>query len=250
MLLVLSACAKKAVPPEEMADDELKRAWTRMEEASSAAPDDPYRMQLSLRFGEAGDTRRVTAILWGNDAKNLRLDVMAGVGVTVAKIWDHGDDFLLYAPRENKAYFHKGVNKPLLRIGTPLPLDLPRLTALLNGHFANVFGANYAEAKLVDGKPTYALDGPVSGDLALNENGLPEEWRQGGDGWDVTLTYGDDNMPRGLKFASESGKRAILLVKERETPKEAFSADQLELSVPEDASVQPLSKYQPGKTGV
>lgn len=244
LAICLCACAKKPVAPEQGADAALENAWTRMQEAGDSAPEKPYRLQLSLRFGEEGDTRRVTAILWGNDPANLRLDVMAGVGVTVAKIWDHGDKFVLYAPRENKAYYHEGTNKPLLRIGAPLPLDLPALTAFLNGRYGEVFGRKYALAKWEDGKAAYELDGPVTGEIILGENDLPEEWIQSRDGWRMTAAYDDDKLPRSLKFTQASGKRAILLVKERETPAEPFAPDQLELSVPDDATVQPLSKYR------
>ena len=50
------------------------------------------------------------------------MDVMAGIGAVVAKIWESGDEFLVYSPTENRAFFHQGSNKPLLRVGVPVPL--------------------------------------------------------------------------------------------------------------------------------
>ena len=93
-LALLCACARQPVletSPENRAV--LEQRWQKF--AAIGAVDkldkaEPYRLQLSLRFGTEGDTRRVTALFWGNSQRQLRLDVMAGVGTTVAKILEDG----------------------------------------------------------------------------------------------------------------------------------------------------------------
>lgn len=94
--LLACACAKQPstadLGPEAQA--RLENRWQKFTGASDAAPLAPYRLQMSLRFGTEGDTRRVTALFWGNGGRQLRLDVMAGVGAVVAKILEDGQHFL------------------------------------------------------------------------------------------------------------------------------------------------------------
>ena len=85
-VLALCACAKKTVV-ETPGDTVLADRWNQMLAISKESTKAPWRMQMSLRFGDEGDTRRVTGIMWGNNDRKLRLDVMAGVGAIVAKFW-------------------------------------------------------------------------------------------------------------------------------------------------------------------
>lgn len=134
LMFMASACARQPsiVPPADSAD-----RWQAFVARSGAVKEAPYLLNASLRFGTEGDTRRVTALLWGNDSRSLRMDVMAGIGAVVAKIWESGDEFLVYSPTENRAFFHQGSNKPLLRVGVPVPFALDELAALLNGRSRN-----------------------------------------------------------------------------------------------------------------
>ena len=208
----------------------------------------PYRLQMSLRFGEEGNTRRVTALLWGNGGRELRLDVMAGVGTVVAKILEDGQHFLVYAPLENKAYFHQGATSPLLKVGVPVPFGLARLTALLTGHYAAAFGDSYSEgALLADGQAQFTLEGTPGGRLTLDAAGLPVAWRETrADGWRMGIVYDDATppLPRRLNLTHANGKRAILLVKERENPAAPFTQEQMRLTLPEGAPLLPLSQYR------
>ncbi|MDR3361296.1 MAG: hypothetical protein LBO64_00340 [Desulfovibrio sp.] len=242
LLLLIGACAGKqdaGVDTQATADGQ----WQKMATSSVAEPA-PYRIQTSLRFGTEGDTRRVTALFWGNGEGALRLDVMAGVGAVAAKILEDGEHFLLYTPRENKAYFHEGTAKPLLNVGVPIPFNLRHLSDILNGRYMQVFGRHPAgSVRLADGRVRYTLDGKPGGDLVLNADGLPALWREDGDrGWKMEIVY--DSLPQRLTLAHSNGNRAILLVKEREKPAVAFSAEQLRLTLPESASLLPLEKYK------
>ena len=82
-LVLLTACAKQ--PSLEMtpeAQARLEERWQKFTARGQDAAMAPYRLQMSLRFGTEGDTRRVTALFWGNSQRRLRMDVMAGVGAT------------------------------------------------------------------------------------------------------------------------------------------------------------------------
>lgn len=243
LALLCCACAKIGPQTETPEKEIIQARWDLMETAPQLSP---FRIQFSLRFGEEGNTRRVTGILWGNDPENLRLDIMAGVGVVVAKISDSPDKFLLYSPRDNKAYVHDGAEKPLLKIGMPLPFNLQMLAALLEGQYGRVFGSSYASAEMEkNGNITYVLDQGPKGTLEVSPEGLPVTWSQGKGGWQMSIGPEENSrLPKSLKFINDDGKRAIVLVKEREKS-EAFNHGQMELSIPESAPQLPLSKYRP-----
>lgn len=238
------ACAPKMSTVPDQAENRLEGIWQHMQ-AYDNYSEKPYRAQLSLRFGTEGDTRRVTAILWGNNDNRLRLDVMAGVGAIIAKVMEDGEHFLIFTPRENKAYFHDGPNSPLLKIGVPLPFTLAQLADLLNARYGAVFGQKYRDATLVDNDSArFNLEEGPQGELVVDSQGLPQSWEQPR-GWKMAITYDDASRPHSLKLANPAGKKAILLVKEWENPAQPFTAEQMALQVPDGVPLLPLSKYKP-----
>ena len=249
-LTLLCACARQPVlesSPEQQA--KLEQRWQQLTTASNAVSPAPYRLQMSLRFGTEGDTRRVTALFWGNGGRSLRLDVMAGVGTTIAKILEDGQHFLVYSPTENKAYFYQGASKPLLQVGVPIPFNLDHLEDLLNGRYTSVFGQKYSNAGYTaKGEAVYDLAGQPGGRVTLDEKGLPVAWQEqpGGKGWSMEILYSDDAtpLPRRLNLVHANGKRAIVLIKEREKPAQAFTKEQMALPLPDDAPLLPLSKFK------
>lgn len=243
LALVLCACAKTGPAPEPPSREIEQARWDLL---LTNPAQTPYRIQFSLRFGEEGNTRRVTGILWGNGEDNLRLDIMAGVGVVVAKIADTPEKFILYSPRDNKVYTHSGPDKPLLKIGMPLPFDLQMLAALLEGQYRDVFGSSFASARMDNGDSViYSLDQGPKGELEVSPEGFPVSWKQDGKGWVMTIVPEENSrMPKSLKFSNPNGKRAIVLVKEREKC-EPFNHEQMEIAIPAGAGELPLSKYHP-----
>lgn len=241
--LALLACAKKA-PIVAPAPDAPAARWEQMLADSAKSGKEAFRTQLSLRFGDEGDTRRVTGILWGNNDRKLRLDVMAGVGVIVAKILEDGPHFLVYAIQTNKAYFHQGANKPLFKVGVPVPFDLPQLAELLKGNYAAIFGKTFDKAAQLDnGNIEYQL--AANATLQLDSNGRPVVWNEGGSGWRMKIGYGDGALPSKLNLDRPGGKRAIILVKEREDNLPPFDASQMNLVIPDGVPMLPLSQYKP-----
>lgn len=247
LMLLACACARKPAGQIETAASALSGRWAEMEEAGRKAPSGPYRLQLAMRFGEEGSTRRVTAILWGNGPDRARLDIMAGIGPLVAKIMENEGYFLAYAPREGKAYTHEGESGPLLKIGTPIPFNLRQVAALLNGHFEAVFGKEHGAAAAASGDlAAFALYGKPGGELFLDAAGLPVKWSQSGQGWTLALAYGEAApLPRQLRLNHPNGKMAVITVKAREAPQKAFDAAQMEIALPETTPLLPLSKFKP-----
>lgn len=245
----LSACAKHS--PSLPTDVEAGKPWKEMTRLSNA-DQVPYRLQISMRFGDDGDTRRVTGLLWGNNQNILRLDVMAGVGATIAKIADAPTEFLAYLPRENRAYEHEGTNKPLLKVGVPVPFGLKELAALLNGHFTSVFGTQPESMQTLDGdEMLYKLGAPLEGSLTVDEQGQPLVWTQASGGWTLKFAYTEEHpgLPKSLRLNNLNGKKAIILVKERENPDAPFTHTQMSLELPKGTTILPLSEFKTGAKG-
>lgn len=241
LMFMASACARQPAPvaPADSAD-----RWQAFVARSDAVKDAPYLLNTSLRFGTDGDTRRVTALLWGNDSQSLRMDVMAGIGAVVAKIQESGDEFLVYSPTEDKAFFHQGSNKPLLRVGVPVPFALDQLAALLNGRPAEVFGREYAGSRaLANGHVGFTLSSAPGGLLEVDAQGQAVAWQEDGKrGWIMTLAYDEAGLPRRVSLRHPDGQTAVLLVKERQAPV-PFSNEQLRLLLPNSTRVLPLERY-------
>lgn len=239
---LLFACARTSpVPPID--EQAASQAWDRMLAQNPA--NSPYRIQFSLRFGEEGNTRRVTGILWGNSDDFLRLDIMAGVGAILAKMEDSPQNFLLYLPREHKSYFHKGKEKPLLKVGMPLPFNMPQLANLLNGHYGQVFGQQAEDGQIAGEDFKFTLANSPGGFLTINKSGQPIHWKQKGNGWQLSVNYASDQLPEQLKLVNSDGKMAIIAIKDRETPDKPFDKQQLDLKIPQNTPRLPLSDYKP-----
>lgn len=250
LLLALCACVGKAPELSSHLSPSTAALWDRYAvvcvEAEKAAA--PYRVRISLRYGAEGDTRRVTALLWGNPEGELRLDVSAGVGVTLASIFEKDEHFLVYAPNDRRAYFHQGKEKPLLNVGVPVPLGVGDLAALLNGRFGRVFGLSYSGAPERGSQGmAYALDsGRLSGALTLNAKGLPVLWRELSQGWTLRLTYEEEGppLPQKIEISHPDSQKAVVLVKERNRPAVPFTESQLRLILPEDTPVLPIRRFR------
>ena len=263
--LLLFACAPRQVLPtaQPVPERDALATWQAYEDAATAREkaQGPFRINLSLRYGPENDTRRVTAILWGNGDLPVRLDVSAGVGALVARIREDQRSLVAFSPRENKALTHNGPNRVLLNFGVPLPFGLADFSALIRGEFTRVFGP------LGHGQPVYGAENTLvfplearqpeaagerlrlGGLVFLTPAGLPVRWderpadaRGEASGWVMRLEYDDDapGLPTKITLNHPGGQQAILLVKSRQTPAAPFSPGQLGLPLPQGVEMQTL----------
>ena len=207
-------------------------------------PNQPYAANLSLRIGRKGDTRRITALLWGNDASTIRLDIQAGVGATLAKIFVDPNHFLLLDPLHNKAYTHQGSEQPRLKIGIPLPLTLANMADLINGRFVHVFGHDHNPGVATVDGVRYALKGRFTGEIELDNNARLIRWQENknGHGWDLRLEYEAAKTPAKITLKNHRGEFAIIAVKEHSRV-EPYSKEALTLTIPASYTSLPLAQY-------
>ena len=133
----------------------------------------------------------------------------------------------------------------------PVPFGLSQLSALLRGHYAQVFGTEYQNARPgpaeAEGSLAYLLEGRPGGLLCLDAQGRPVRWqeKEGREhGWIMDIDYDDAALPRRLKLSHDNGKRAIVLIKDREKPAAPFSADAMRLDLPSNTRILPLEKFR------
>ncbi len=259
LVLGLCACAKAPLGPVSHDADALWQNYAKTAQSVTT----PFRTQLSLRYGVEGSTDRVQGLLWGNSVQELRLDISAGVGVTVAKIYEGAKEFVIYVPSEEKAYIQQGAEKPLFNVGVPMPLGLSHLTLILQGHYASVFGLKHSSTALAiqdadisseftedmpEDAKVYTLDsGDFRGTLVLNALGQPIFWQEDSStGWTIALWYKDhESVPYKLDIKHiASERKAVLIVRERASDLDLFTASQMQLTFPKETEVRPLEELQ------
>ena len=244
-LLALAACAP--LQPSGSTTGEEKTAniqarWNAF--LSLHGRQGPSLSEGSLRFGESGNTHRVTWLLWGNDAEQLRFDIQAGIGNTLAKARLAEGVLLLYLPSDNSML--RGDDTPdgmLRRIGLDLPLSLHELYAVIQGDFSSAFShTRILSSRTLEDDGIELELGALSphmpaATLTLDRRNLPVRLRIP-HMWDIRIDCGDDLLPRrmdGMKRNNTNGEeyRFILLIKDRQGRKQ-FADKELELQMPAD----------------
>lgn len=247
LLLSLAACAP--LQPYVLSGDmeDSQQRWNAF--LTLRGQEGPSLAEGSLRFGESGNTHRVTWLLWGNDAEQLRFDIQAGMGNTLAKARLTDGELLLYLPGDNRAL--RGPDTPdgiLRRIGLDLPLSLHELYAVIQGNFSAALSSAriLSSRNLENGNIELKLgtDSPHMPQIILELDGrnLPVRW-QIPRAWDIRIRCGEDALPRRIDGTRQTGPneeeyRLILLIKTRQV-KEGFPEKDLELTLP--ANVQFVS---------
>ncbi|MFI3271099.1 MAG: hypothetical protein R3Y11_03200 [Pseudomonadota bacterium] len=231
-LCLLAACAKPVVhaPNTPAPTEQVAATWQAYEQYCHVMENHraPYRITSSLRYDSRGNGHRLVVHMWSNDEAQraqsapspLRLDIIAGIGATVAQVREDAHSFLLYSPQEKKAYYHNGSRKPLFSLGVPVPFSIADLTALMHGRYADVFGtrfdtqAKYSPRLEPHGDIAYHLEPQASpnnqgtlsteGQLILSPDGLVLQWKEQPtsfadeakpQGWVLDIAYADPQVP-------------------------------------------------------
>ena len=236
---------RQPAPPEA-----ATAAWTAFEQYTKdrAAASGPFRIQCALRYSDAqGDGRRVTAVIWSNGDLPVRLDVMAGVGALVGRIRQSDSSLVIHAPRDNKAWTYQGRGKAFLAFGMPVPLTMPDLIAVMQGHYRSVFGPAKGMNPYMAGEGDIAFrleGGNLPGTVTLTPGGLLKSWQEAPGAWTMRVTYDDGTppLPQEIEIDHPEGQHAVLSVKERQRPTQAFTDAQLNLELPTGVVTEALKQ--------
>lgn len=250
---LLTACDRQPQLP-ALTDEQiavLTDQYAQRENATNT--DQPWRINLALRAGQEQDgkteSRRITALIWGNDIQHgpIRLDVMAGIGATIANAREDTQELVLFLPQDHCALLCSGDDsrRALQALGVPLPLDLTSMAAVLLGRFDTLFIPDWEKAgrttKGLTQVPLVNKQNFLSGSLLLDDQARPVFWEDPASGWIMEMSYSrTPNQPDRLKARHKDGQFAILVVKTNETPQSPYTDRQLELRIPQGTAWRTL----------
>ncbi len=238
----MSACAASSVSLPNMEEQEGR--WKKFIQRS--IEEKPYALQGSFRFGDSKNTNRVNYIFWSNGAVPLRLDVMAGVGASIAKILESKERILMYFVQDKQAILMDNFDEmnPLVSLGMPVPFSFYEMSLLLRGGFNQVLqdihldSVKSKKSKTDYKKYTYYFSSlKMDGLVQLNKDGLPVHCEINNE-WAFDIVYDDTaKLPSRVVISSLlDDYRAILLVKERSYPKE-YTEEDLRFPLPDGTEI-------------
>ena len=225
LCIQLNACTAQKVTLPSIEDQQ-----SRWEKFTTATIDErPYTLQGSFRFGDKENTNRVNYILWSNGSLPLRVDVMAGVGASIAKIREDTEEVLMYLVQDKKAMLMQNYHEinPLVSLGMPVPISFYEMSLLLRGGFNQVLQELNLDSVTISEKAKnefekysyYFSSINMDGLVQLDENGMPVHCEIDNT-WAFDLSYDEKTMlPYRVVISSLIDEyKAILLVKERSNP--------------------------------
>jgi len=222
--LLLTGCAHKGSPLIPGTGEEAIWQTFRETKVSGASYGNTV-LSGSLRFGPADDTRRVTYSLWDTGSSStdfVRLQVSAGVGAVIAEAMFDDSGMLLILPRDGKAYIGSDSPENISRIlGFAFPFKVSRLKDYLSGAYYAALDEPFPEGFDItkEGTVTFHCTNMYgSMDITLDTEGKPSTLSHA-DKWSMTVTYGDDELPRrldGIMKGPDGESRIVLLVKNRQ----------------------------------
>ena len=136
LIVGLQACAPLTAPREEISFSQANRVWKRFQQDFASREDVPFWIKASLNYSGPEESRRSILELWGNTSLPLRLDLKAGLGITVSLWRIDTQGLLAYYPDQETAYTHQDSGFALKRLGFPSPFSLQELAYLLTGQSA------------------------------------------------------------------------------------------------------------------
>lgn len=225
LCIQLNACTAQKVTLPSIEDQQ-----SRWEKFTTATIDErPYTLQGSFRFGDKENTNRVNYIFWSNGSLPLRVDVMAGVGASIAKIREDTEEVLMYLVQDKKAMLMQNYHEinPLVSLGMPVPISFYEMSLLLRGGFNQVLQELNLDSVTISEKAKnefekysyYFSSINMDGLVQLDENGMPVHCEIDNT-WAFDLSYDEKTMlPYRVVISSLIDEyKAILLVKERSNP--------------------------------
>lgn len=241
--ILVSACAKQEIKVPTAEEQESR--WQKF--VQRKVEEKPYTLQGSLRFGDSKKTRRVNYIFWSNGAMPLRVEIMAGVGASIAKIMEDTDNIIMYFPQDKKALYMGNFDEmnPLVSLGMPVPISFYEMSLLLRGGLSQVLENLHLDTVKTKSSENdhetysyYFSSSKMDGVLQLDKDGFPihceinEEWS-----FDLTYDEGESKLPQRVVISSlVDDYRAVLMVKERTYPK-PYDKKDFVFALPKDTKI-------------
>jgi hypothetical protein len=245
----LQSCAPVSAPRQELLPPDPDRVWAAFEQDFAPRGDLPFWIKASLNFSGPENSHRTTFEFWGHTGLPLRLDLMAGIGVTVS-LWRIDENGLLaYYPRQEVAYIGPDSSQGLEYLGFPCPLGVQGLANILTGQAAASLPSSYKSASPKSDRQTeyrFSRQSRIQS-LVLDERGRitsmagerPYTWSLKVDDYDHV-----NNIPiaRSYRLKTEQGHKAVVRIKEVRFRSQSWPEKSMSLSLPEDTARLPLGR--------
>ncbi|MGM0538156.1 MAG: hypothetical protein ACQERT_03000 [Thermodesulfobacteriota bacterium] len=243
----LQACAPVSAPRQELLPPDAARIWSTFEQDFASRGDLPFWIKASLNFSGPENSHRSTFEFWGHTGLPLRLDLMAGIGVTVS-LWRIDEDGLVaYYPRQEVAYFGPDSSQGLEYLGFPCPLGGQGLANILTGQAASSLPSSYENAAPKAERRTeyrFSRQSRIQS-LVLDDRGRitsmagehPYKWSLKVD--DYELINGTP-IARSYRLKTEQGHKAVVRIKEVRFRSQPWPEKAMSLPLPDDTSRLPL----------
>lgn len=225
LLACLTACAKAPSPPEAL--PEARTLWEAFL-LRHQPPDDTSHLFVDavLRVTSRGETRRMTAELWGAplaETPVIRLDLYAGVGALLVSARQEQHGVLALFPQEGWGL--RSDSAAMLGRRLALPCGLRSLAFLVAGDYAALLPKSFQTSETTGDGHRYTFAPPWTvRSLTLNARGLPLGMkfyapapdRDGGAGlWDLAFSrHDEDGRARRIDIAGPDGQEALVLIKD------------------------------------
>lgn len=247
LLAGLQACAPVSAPRQELLPPDPDRVWSDFEHNFASRGDLPFWIKASLNFSGPERSHRSTFEFWGHTGLPLRLNLMAGIGVTVS-LWRIDENGLLaYYPRQEVAYLGPDSSQGLKYLGFPCPLSMQGLANILTGQAASSLPSSYKSAALkADRRTEYQFSGHSRiQSLILDDRGritsiageTPYSWSLEVDDYELRHKT---PIARSYRLQTEQGHKAVVRIKEVRFRSQPWPEKAMSLPLPDDTSRLPL----------
>ncbi|MFP4034336.1 MAG: hypothetical protein ACLFT5_02390 [Desulfovermiculus sp.] len=243
----LQACAPVSAPRQELLPPDPDRVWSDFEHNFTSRGDLPFWIKASLNFSGPERSHRSTFEFWGHTGLPLRLDLMAGIGVTVS-LWRIDENGLLaYYPRQRVAYLGPDSSQGLEHLGFPCPLSVQGLADILTGQAASSLPSTYNSASPKSERQTeyrFSRQSRIQS-LILDEQGRitsmagehPYTWSLKVDDYELIQKT---PIARSYRLQTEKGHKAVVRIKEVRFRSQPWPEKAMSLPLPEDTTRLPL----------
>jgi outer membrane biogenesis lipoprotein LolB len=245
----LQACAPVTAPREKFLPVSPEQVWANFKHTFASRPDTYFWLKSSLNYSGPKESHRSTFELWGDSDLPLRLDLKAGLGITIS-LWRIGKhQVVIYFPSQEIAYTTTSSIQGLKSLGLYSPLNLQELAVLITGQGATVLPNAYTRAKQQEqGQVIFTFTGQnkvqsvildPQGRIRSLSGQNPYPWTLKVEDYEMENTIA---LPRTLRLQSAAGHTIVLRVKNFRFRSLPWPEKALSLPLPEGTTQTPLGE--------